>query len=213
MARQHDGWDVDSGLVDEARGLVTDAVFEVDAEYRDGDIPRLVLQVQTETDGELTFRYGTGPGWEIRDGGERVEHLTKDAFNKNTDMGKLVTSAVNAGARSLLAARGPATSATTWKGLFVGLERVEYKTKMDDEEITWDRMMLTEVADPNGGKSTPTKAAAEDNGEAEIKAQVQAIWDEVGEHGAFMERVFVEVPSVLLDPKLEQWVADANNWS
>ena len=106
MARQNDGYDTDSGLVDEINGgVITDAVYETDVDYKNGEVPRLVLQIQTETDGEITAKYGTGPGWEIIDDGKAVNHPSKDNFNKNTDMGKLVSSIVECGGRETMSKR------------------------------------------------------------------------------------------------------------
>ena len=59
MERHNDGYDIDSGLVDEINGgVITDAIFETDVDYKNGEVPRLILQIQTETDGEITAKKG-----------------------------------------------------------------------------------------------------------------------------------------------------------
>lgn len=224
MARQNDGYDTDSGLVDEINGgVITDAVYETDVDYKNGEVPRLVLQIQTETDGEITAKYGTGPGWEIIDDGKAVNHPSKDNFNKNTDMGKLVSSIVECGGRETMSKRGRPQQAATFKGLVVDMERVEYTATLRDEVdpetgkpavVKWDRLMFTGIQGGSGGSASPAAAKDADAMEAEVKGQVETIWNETKpDHEAFMERTFVEVPAVLLDPKLEQWVADSGNWS
>lgn len=224
MARQNDGYDTDSGLVDEIDGgVITDAIYETDVEYKDGEIPRLILQIQTETDGEVVAKYGTGPGWEIIDGGKAVNHPAKDNFNKNTDMGKLVSSIVECGGRDVMSKRGRPQQAATFKGLVVDMERVEYKTTLRDEldeegkprVITWDRLMFTGIKGGSGnGSTSPAAAKDAEAADTEVRAQLDSIWAEAKpNHEAFMERAFVEAPAVLLDPALEALVADPSNWT
>lgn len=210
MAKEHDGWDTGSGLVDEWEGKVVDAYFEYDANFRNGDEARAVLEWALES-GPLVIKMGVGADWKIVGDGAGIEHPTKDEVNKNSKYGIFVTTAAKVG-RDVLKKRGTSLEAGSWKGLDLGVERGErtFKDKDTGETVEYEVFLCTSVKE--GAALT-----GKEKGEAvqALKARVQAVRDANPDDpwATFVQQVFSEIPEVLSVPEVEEWVADEAIWS
>ena len=205
-------WIPESGL--DYVGVVEDATFATDNEYRDGDVPRLELTVRNKANGnERVEKWGTGPGWAVQDDGKSVQHYEgKATFNSQTDMGKLLRSANEAGLLDELAKRGNPTDAGVWIGLELAWVQVPYTFKSQDtgEDVEYTRTMLDPDQPDTGGSTGATGADAD----GAVEGKLQALWDECKpDHTKFKEQAMLTIPAVLKDPEIEKRVEDPANWT
>jgi hypothetical protein len=179
---EFDSWETGSGLIESIdRGTIKDAYVKYDDEYRDGEIPLVYFVIQSDDPedgdgGEVETRYGTGPGWEVKDDGARIQR--EDGKNKkpneNTAYGRLLKATV-ACAGDTVRNRGDAREMATWKGLtfkwgsqektFAGL-----KDEDTGEPVKNTILIPVELLDAGkGGKgssksSSKSSEKADDNG-------------------------------------------------
>jgi hypothetical protein len=207
LSEEFNSFELGSGLLERYRGTIEDAVFVWDETYG-----RTVLALTNKTDDddvpEDNPKYGVGGGYEPGSQGltvQREDGRTKN-FNRNSGIGKLISSAIDAGALdALMAKHGQAGAfhADSWIGLDCTFERKTYsfdkKAEGDDEEEnnTYTTLIITEFhgVKGDGAKAAPAKAAASTNGgvSAKVKAKLKAIAKDSADFDTFQERAFEEV--------------------
>ena len=127
-----ESFELDSGLLDNYEIVVERAEFGYREVYRGGDVPLLILYCaspDTETREEL---FSIGNGWEVADGGERVEGRPK--FLASSWMGRLIVrcneldmpgfdGGDSGSVLDFIADRGTAQDAHIWVGLKFKMHR------------------------------------------------------------------------------------------
>jgi hypothetical protein len=143
-------------------------------------------------------------------------------LNKNSGVAVLVTSAIEAGAAAELKSRGIPTDSAIWPGLEFTFARKEFTFKVDGEERSYGRMLITEYHGHGlgaaGGAVKPGKAEKGEKGEnavagpipPKVKIQLKKLAMECDTHDEFIERAFVEIDGVDGDSVVESTVMDAN---
>ena len=218
-----DAYSFTDGLVTEYQGKITDAYFTYDDSYNDGESLLLKLEIQTDNSelgdgGAVIEQYPVGKGWETTDKGKTAsrEDGKPRALNKNSGVAVLVTSAIEAGAAAELKSRGIPTDSAIWPGLEFTFARKEFTFKVDGEERSYGRMLITEYHGQGIGAKT---AAIETSGTAgkpsgpinpKVKIALKKLALECDTHDEFIERAFVEVGGVDGDLVHEAAVMDAN---
>jgi len=218
-----DAYSFTDGLVTEYQGKITDAYFTYDDSYNDGESLLLKLEIQTDNSelgdgGAVIEQYPVGKGWETTDKGKTAsrEDGKPRALNKNSGVAVLVTSAIEAGAAAELKSRGIPTDSAIWPGLEFTFARKEFTFKVDGEERSYGRMLITEYHGQGIGAKT---AVTETPGTAgkpsgpinpKVKIALKKLALECDTHDEFIERAFVEVGGVDGDLVHEAAVMDAN---
>jgi hypothetical protein len=224
-----DAYSFTDGLVTEYQGKITDAYFTYDDSYNDGESLLLKLEIQTDNSelgdgGAVIEQYPVGKGWETTDTGKTAsrEDGKPKALNKNSGVAVLVTSAIEAGAAAELKSRGIPTDSAIWPGLEFTFARKEFTFKVDGEERSYGRMLITEYHGHGlgaaGGAVKPGKAEKGEKGEnavagpipPKVKIQLKKLAMECDTHDEFIERAFVEIDGVDGDSVVESTVMDAN---
>ena len=222
---EFDAYSFSDGLVTEYQGKITDAYFTYDDSYNDGESLLLKLEIQSDNSelgdgGAVIEQYPVGKGWETTDKGKTAsrEDGKPRALNRNSGVAVLVTSALEAGAASELKSRGIPTDAAIWPGLEFTFARKEFTFKVDGEERSYGRMLITEYHGHGlgaaGGAVKPVKAdkAAAVAGPIppKVKIALKKLAVECDTHDEFIERAFVEIDGVDGDAVVETAVMDAD---
>ncbi len=199
-------WDQeDSGLAYTSE--VTDAYFEYDDNYRNGEEPRLVLETVGDN-GPRFERIGLGKGWVADDDGKTVSHPTKNTFHRSSGIRKFIRSVLECdGAREILDGRGEQNEAAVWKGLTIGFDnKTDTFTSDTGEEVEYSYTVATSISD-DGAETVSA------GGDDEVQAELDALWESTKpDHTKFMEQAY-QIGAVLLDPKLTKQVEDPKNWA
>ena len=218
---EFDAYSFTDGLVTEYQGKITDAYFTYDDSYNDGESLLLKLEIQTDNPelgdgGAVIEQYPVGKGWETTDKGKSAsrEDGKPRALNRNSGVAVLVTSAIEAGAASELKSRGIPTEAAIWPGLEFTFARKEFTFKVDGEERSYGRMLITEYHGQGIGGKTADKPAAADKPAGpippKVKIALKKLAMECDTHDDFIERAFVEIDGVDGDAVVEAAVMDAD---
>jgi hypothetical protein len=215
-----DAYSFTDGLVTEYQGKITDAYFTYDDSYNDGESLLLKLEIQTDNSelgdgGAVIEQYPVGKGWETSDKGKTAsrEDGKPRALNKNSGVAVLVTSALEAGAASELKSRGVPTDSAIWPGLEFTFARKEFTFKVDGEERSYGRMLITEYHGQGIGAKTKTVDLNEQIAgpiSPKVKIQLKKLAMECDTHDEFIERAFVEIDGVDGDGPTEAAVMNAN---
>lgn len=126
-------WQTDSGLFSDYTGTVTDAWFQTDPNVGDGKVFQLYLEMgdldvpAPDGKGEWIERFSCGPDWMSNDGGKTVSHPSKNLFNKNSQVGRLVDRLVELADVEQLGTRGSEKSGGTYLGMRMHMEGVTTK--------------------------------------------------------------------------------------
>jgi hypothetical protein len=222
---EFDAYTFTDGLVTEYQGKITDAYFTYDDSYNDGESLLLKLEIQTDNPelgdgGAVIEQYPVGKGWETTDKGKTAtrEDGKPRALNRNSGVAVLVTSALEAGAGDELKSRGIPTEAAIWPGLEFTFARKEFTFKVDGEERSYGRMLVTEYHGGAAGAKAekPAKAAKSDESAVagpippKVKIALKKLAVECDTHDEFIERAFVEIDGVDGDSVVEAAVMDAD---
>jgi hypothetical protein len=203
-----DPWALSTGLSEVVSGEIADAYFSFDNSYDNGNTCVLKLVVADATLGEQTLLYPC-KDFEPYDNGNKVRHSSgaPKNYNAQSGMGVLLKSAMDAGLRDTLGAKGDPFTASIWKGLNVTFRQKEFSFKnKKGEEQTYNRMLIDSAdSDP-----APTAAAAPaPNGMNELVASIdpalrgtlRAVALGSADANAFVEKVFTstdfEIPADL----------------
>lgn len=217
---EFDAYSFTDGLVTEYQGKITDAYFTYDDSYNDGESLLLKLEIQSDNPelgdgGAVIEQYPVGKGWETTDKGKTAsrEDGKPRALNRNSGVAVLVTSALEAGAASELKSRGVPTDAAIWPGLEFTFARKEFTFKVDGEERSYGRMLITEFH----GQGIGAKVKIVDLDEKiagpippKVKIALKKLAMECDTHDDFIERAFVEIDGVDGDSVVESAVMDAD---
>ena len=151
-----DSYQLETGLKQSFDLTIDDASFQFDAGYNNGQTLCLILE-GTDGDGDAQrLLYSTSPGWAPADGGARAERedgAQNRTFNQNSAVGGLILAALQVGAP--LRERGPATSASVWKGLSFRFER-----RKVNEGTQFETTRALPAAFLGAGSTTGASAAA-----------------------------------------------------
>lgn len=153
----HEEFQWDSGLPDHLVGTTIDAIFGYDEETQSPDRLNLDITFRDEDGEEHLFRYPVNHFTTTDDGAtcER-EDGTEKRFHKMSGPAQLVQSMIDNGGEGVLTARlndglSP-RHAAFYAGLNMKMERVEYSSTIDGEDVTWERMMCEEFYGEEGSK-------------------------------------------------------------
>jgi len=217
---EFDAYSFTDGLVTEYNGKITDAYFTYDDSYNDGESLLLKLEIQTDNSdmgdgGAVIEQYPVGKGWATYDKGKTAtrEDGKPRALNRNSGVALLVSSAMEAGAADTLKGRGIPTEAAIWPGLEFTFERKEFTFKVDGEDRSYGRMLITAfTGDSAGGGKPAAKKPAATGGAmpAKVKIALKKLAVECDSHDEFIERAFIEVDGVDGDASIEAQVMDAD---
>jgi len=129
-----DPWDgPETDLVTDYAGEVVDCWFAVDPNLNDS--PTFVfwkMKTDNEKVPEITERWNCGPDWRSYDGGETINHPTREVWSERSQAGKLFAAVLESGARPVLKARGLPTAAKTWLGTRWYMQAVKTPYKLRD---------------------------------------------------------------------------------
>jgi hypothetical protein len=174
-----DLYELESGLQD-FDYVMKGCRFATDQEYNNGETVLLIVEdgQQTLEDGEVSEKrqfWPCGKGWEAAEGGKSVRHESGKVrkFNANSAVGKLLASALEAGAGGVMRKRGSPMEVSTWEGLDFHMTNKQETYKIDGEERNVNRT----VVDSFNGEGK--KAAAKKTTAKAKKADVDE--DESGE--------------------------------
>lgn len=222
-------WGVSSGLLDRYTATVDEAKFATDVNYRNGEVPQLVLtMVNIDNDegvevDEITEKWAVGNGYLVVDGGEAVEREDgndKKKFNKNTRYGQFINRVVKNeggafdGLLELLEDRGDPKNAKVWEGLRLEFERVEASFTNDDKEkIEYDFILPCRFVGVPDGDTSVFEGKAGENGSkggADARAKVKELAREADDFQAFVAQA-LGVPGVTADPGLVGEIGDESD--
>ena len=138
---QKEDFELDSGLPDDFDAQISNATFGFKAEYQDGKVPLLLLELEGKEIEPTTVAFSIGADWKVTEGGHRVEHPRgKKRFVATSMIGRLIERIVKQ-MEVPLWERGYPTDADIWTGLAFHWKR---------EDVTFGKGILEE----KGGKTT-----------------------------------------------------------
>jgi hypothetical protein len=147
-----DEFDFDKGVKDDYVGVIVDAYFKA-GENNPEDIS-LVLKKVAEDGDEVEDFYRVGTDWASFDGGETVEHPSKQRLRADSQVATLVSKAMECGAEVVMRERssangslGPRT-AKLWPGL-------RFHWKVDTKEVNFTNQRTGEKVERTVYKSYP----------------------------------------------------------
>lgn len=175
------GWKTTSGLLDDFDIDVNEAFFGTNPKFKDRDgnlITLLHLRgpasqedengEMTVVDEEQTLLYGTGPGWEIQEGGQSVAKAGSDNFSNQSSIGRLVDAVIALGPEVAvqITGRGHPREAATWEGTRWHMQRKPFEFKdrnsgqMNKYEVVLPTAYLGLVEEAAPAKAGGKKATA-----------------------------------------------------
>ncbi len=181
--------------------VVSDAYFGYDTKYKNGEQLLFIVELLKDDGEERSQFYTMGNNWEPNDDGSAVTPLNprKVRFNKQSGYGQLLDSALEAGAGPAFKSVGAATEAAIWKGRAFTFTNKEFSGKIQGEDRTWTRLLISEFH-PDGIEGidgpAPANAVSADEKRAAIRGELRAIANSCEDFGQFAERALVEVDGV-----------------
>jgi len=197
---------------------ITDAEFNYDASYNNGD--SLVFILSGDCDHEYwqgTVIYSIGDGWDTED---NVIAEGKDMFGRNTRYARFFNAVLATKAADIVIERaeesgeGPA-DASIYHGLVFKFERQSYMQTFSGEETEKFILLPTKFVGEAGGKG---KSKGKSKGKKsktldkkELRAAIKKLAKKHDDHDDFVEAVLVKYPEVedhskLYDDVLEEGV-------
>jgi hypothetical protein len=197
-------FELDSGLPDDFDAQISSATFGFKAEYRDGKVPLLLLELEGEEIEPTTAAFSIGTDWQITEGGHRVEHVRgKKRFVSTSMIGRLIERVAKQ-MEVPLWERGFPTEADIWTGLAFHWKR---------EEVNFGKGILEET----GGKTThlmptdflPNYATGDttNNIEPDMEARLIALAKASSDSSAFA-RTALKMPGVAANTMLINSILD-----
>jgi len=110
-----DEFDTDKGMKEDYDGTIREAYFQA-ADFGTS----LILMINADDGVEVESRYSVGTDWASFDGGETVEHPSKQKIRADSQLATLVDRAMMAGAESVIRERSEGhgqKTAKLWPGL------------------------------------------------------------------------------------------------
>lgn len=202
---QYDGWELDEGMAfGEGVLTINEARFGFDADYKDGEAPVLILDGDLiDDDGNPRVwhqLYSIGTGWEIVDGGARIElqpGFKRKGVSKQSKYGLWITGAIEAGATNAMRSRGRQTEATVWPGMKFEVRQTDhnYGGEIGTKKVLVPVKFLGESGSTAPTTSAITAAPAPTVSEigGALKAKLTKLAKECDSHDIFIERAFVEM--------------------
>ena len=187
-------WDTESGLEEKYTGKVTDAFFD-EGQYG----PVLKLSIESpELGGVTEVWYNCGKGVRLVSDTEVDLSLMKgQKFNSNSAVGQLIEYLkATPELVDLVAAQGDPSSAKSYIGLAAVWERIEFKAKINGEDVEYTRVLPT--ASLNGG-----------NDEVEVP---RWLVDLCVEHSTYDEFVSAALEDDRLDGDSRKLVLNESYW-
>lgn len=232
-----DPFKLESGLLGNVDVKITDAEFLNDPAYNNGQTLQLALTMHIEGDdgGEKVENFSCGDGWESTDGGKTATREDgKDRnFNGQSKIGRFFGSLVDlmgSDSKCDLAVRnrvkdhplGP-REAGFWKGLELHIDRMEvdYGGEIGKRDVLIvDGFNGSDAKKASGTakkasdatKKAAGKAKAEEPAEGgvtdELRAKLDAIANEAGNHDEFMEAALAQIPEASSDEAVKAAISD-----
>ena len=218
---QYDSWDLsDAPVLGEGLVTINSASFGYDAQYGGGEVALAILEGTVESDGDTHSwkkLYSIGKGWNIVDGGSRVEREDgrKRNFQKQSKYGLWIAGALEAGAGEVLRGRGTPMEAKIWEHLTfeVAAKETDYGGEIGKKSTLVPVKFVGEAgtATPAATKAAAPAANGSSNGHVSgaLKMKLKKLAAECDSHDAFVERAFVEVEGVDGNAAVEKAVADS----
>lgn len=195
-----ESYELTTGLLDDFDCEVLDAWWATDARYNNGQTALLFWKVATDDEDapeDESSRWAAGADWESLDGGKTVEHPKgKTKFNVNSQVGNLISRAIELGAGPTLMERGPAQSAEIWVGLKFHMKREEFTFNIQGEERKGNRLLPTAfygvgdgtpLTSAGSAESAAPAASALEGVDEGVVAALRKVKAETGSHSAFVD--------------------------
>jgi hypothetical protein len=210
---EFDPWAVTTGLSDTITGTITDAYFSFDNSYDNGNTCVLRLTVADPNLGEQSILYPCRD-FEPYDNGNKVRHTSGQPknYNASSGMGVLIKSAIDAGLRDTLTAKGDPFTADIWKGLDVTFreKQFSYTDRKTKEERTYSRMLIDTVNTDTAPTtpSAPSVAADPLDGlDPALRGTLRAIAASCADADEFIEKAFTDT-SITIPADIETLIVN-----
>ena len=221
MADFEELWSTETGLPDDFELTITEAAFEYDERYMNGEIPLLVWRGYTGNDPadviNPPIKFATGSGWTVAEGGRKVVSDTgKTKFHRSSWVGRLVDRVMSfPEAKAVLVKRGAPTDASVWVGTRWHMKRevVNYGGSIGEREHLMPVKFLgvvqvqpTQSVAPAPSGASPTSQAASGLDETMI-----ALARTCSTHEEFKTKA-ISVPGAIQNPAVLQQILDPNGY-
>ena len=223
MADFEELWGTETGLPDDFELTITEAAFEYDERYMNGEIPLLVWRGYTGNDPadviNPPIKFATGSGWTVAEGGRRVVSDTgKTKFHRSSWVGRLVDRVMSfPEAKAFLVKRGAPTDASVWVGTRWHMKRevVNYGGSIGEREHLMPVKFLgvVEVTAAPATSATPAAAAAAAPAASGMDETMIALARTCTTFEEFKQKA-VQVPGALQNPVvLQNILSESGYWA